>query len=81
VAAIGDIFTLRSNCWNLLNSANVTLLPKKDATQGLKDYRPISTMHSIAKLMGKIHANRLAPKMEGMVSHSQSAFIRGEINL
>jgi hypothetical protein len=28
--AIRDLFALRGNCWNLLNSANATLLPKKN---------------------------------------------------
>jgi hypothetical protein len=34
-------------------------------------------MHSMAKLLGKLLANRLAPLMDSMVSHCQNAFIRG----
>lgn len=41
------------------------------------DYRPISLMHSVAKILGKILANRLAPHLDTLVSHSQSAFIKG----
>jgi hypothetical protein len=63
-------------CWNLLNSTNVTLYPKKEGTQGIGDFRPISVMHSIAKVVGKILANRLAPHLDRMVSRSQSVFIR-----
>jgi hypothetical protein len=74
--AIRDIFNLCSNCWNLLNLVNVTLIPKKDDAQGLGDYRPISVMHNIGKLVGKILANQLEPRPESMASHSQSAFIR-----
>jgi hypothetical protein len=66
--AIRETFDLRVGCWNLLNSANVVLLPKKDGTQNIGDYRPISIIHSVAKLMGKILANRLQPYMERLVS-------------
>jgi hypothetical protein len=55
----------------------MTLILKKDGTQGLGEYRPISVMHNITKLVGKILANHLAPRLEGMVSRSHSAFIRG----
>jgi hypothetical protein len=77
IAGIREIFALRGNYWNLLNSANVTLLPKKNGAQSIADYRPISVIHSMAKLLGKLLANRLSPLIDGMVSHCQSAFIRG----
>jgi hypothetical protein len=73
VAAIKEVFALREQCWNLLNSANVVLIAKKDGAQRIADNRPISVMHSIAKLLGKILANRLAPHLDGIISHSQSA--------
>jgi retron-type reverse transcriptase len=34
-------------------------------------------MHSVAKIIGKVLANRLAPHLDSIVSHSQSAFIKG----
>jgi hypothetical protein len=77
-AAIREIFHLRAGCWNLLNSANVVLIPKEGA-QEIKDYRPISVMHSSAKLLCKILANRLAPHLDNIISRSQSDFIRGRI--
>lgn len=43
----------------------------------ITDYRPISLMHSVAKIMGKVLANRLAPHLNDIVSRSQSAFIQG----
>jgi hypothetical protein len=42
-----------------------------------KDFRPISLVHSFAKLVTKILANRLAGKLNEMVSSNQSAFIKG----
>lgn len=63
--------------FRLFNTAFTTLLPKKqDATQ-VKDFRPISLIHSFAKLVAKIMANPLAPLLPSLVSTNQSAFVRG----
>jgi exonuclease III len=66
------------NCRNLwrLNSAYITLLPKKTDAEMVKDFRPISLVHSFAKLVTKILANRLAGRLNDMVSPNQSAFIK-----
>jgi hypothetical protein len=61
----------------LLNAAYITLIPKKVDTVLAKDYRPISLVHSFAKLVTKILANRLAPLLNSMISTNQSVFIRG----
>jgi hypothetical protein len=61
----------------LLNSAYLTLIPKKDEPLRATDYRPISLIHSCAKLITKILANRLAPLLKDLVASSQSAFVRG----
>lgn len=41
---------LRGSLFNLLNSANVVLIPKKKKSMAVGDYRPISLLHSIAKI-------------------------------
>lgn len=61
----------------LLNSAYLTLIPKKADAWEAKDYRPISLVHSFAKLVTKMLANRLAPLLDSMFATNQSAFIRG----
>jgi hypothetical protein len=76
ISVIKEMFALRASYWNLLNSANVTLIEKKDGVQAIGDYRPISVMHSIAKLLAKILSIPLANNLEKLVSHSQSAFIK-----
>ncbi|WVZ55719.1 hypothetical protein U9M48_006344 [Paspalum notatum var. saurae] len=63
--------------FKLLNLAFITLIPKKVEALEVKDYRPISLVHSFAKLVTKILANRLAPRLPDMVSINQSAFIKG----
>jgi hypothetical protein len=47
------------------------------AKSEVSDLRPISIMHNIGKLLAKILANRLAPKLDQLVCHSHSAFIKG----
>ncbi|WVZ54094.1 LOW QUALITY PROTEIN: hypothetical protein U9M48_004954 [Paspalum notatum var. saurae] len=57
--------------------AFITLLPKKTDAVQVKDFRPISLIHSFAKLATKILANRLAPMLPRMVSINKSAFVKG----
>jgi hypothetical protein len=61
----------------LLNAAFITLIPKKVDAAMAKDFRPISLVHSFAKLVTKMLANRLAPLLNSMVATNQSAFIKG----
>jgi hypothetical protein len=68
---------LKGEYWNLLNSASIVLLPKKNEPVDARDYRHVSLMHSIAMLMCKMLANRLAPELKRLVSVGQSAFIKG----
>lgn len=53
------------------------LLRKKDAPTTLRDYRPISLIHSFSKLFTKCLAKRLASRLKDMVAPNQSTFIRG----
>ncbi|KAM0887262.1 hypothetical protein ACQ4PT_029162 [Festuca glaucescens] len=75
--AVMVISTGRDQHLHRLNTAFVTLIPKKEGASELTDFRPISLVHSFAKLITKIMALRLAPRMAGLVDFNQSAFIRG----
>jgi hypothetical protein len=52
-------------------------LRKKRRATAIGDYGTINIMHSMPKLLAKILANRLAPHLNSLVSHSQSVFIKG----
>jgi mannosylglycoprotein endo-beta-mannosidase len=67
---------LHSENFHWLNSANIVLVPKKDGAEEVTDFRPISLIHAIAKIVAKMIANRLAPLMNELVSNAQSAFIK-----
>jgi hypothetical protein len=71
------VWSRRFACFDRVNTAYVILIPKKEGAEEVKDFRPISLVHSIAKLVTKLLANRLTPKLQGMVSSQQSAFIKG----
>lgn len=56
-----------------LNQALVVLIPKKPNVEKIIEFRPI---HSSAKLISKILANRLATELKKIISYSQNAFIK-----
>lgn len=55
----------------------IMLIPKKPNAAAPGDFRPITMVHSFAKLLSKLLATRLAPRLNGMISKNQSAFIKG----
>nr|XP_020151653.1 uncharacterized protein LOC109736842 [Aegilops tauschii subsp. strangulata] len=48
-----NLFILKGDQWKILNSANLVLIPKKEGAATPSDYRPISLMHSVAKIICK----------------------------
>ena len=72
-----EVFSI-GNTWNMgrLNSALVALLPKKVGANSPSDFRPITMIHSFAKLISKILALRLAPRLNEVFDKNQNAFIR-----
>lgn len=59
-----------------LNGSLITLIPKGPDPKSPGDYRPISLIHSFAKLVAKLLANRLAPELDKLIDVNQSAFIK-----
>ena len=60
-----------------INASFLVLIPKKGGTEDLKDFRPISLVGSLYKLLAKVLANRLKKVMGKIVSKSQNAFAEG----
>lgn len=77
IAAINSLHASHCADLNLLNKANIILIPKKEGAEDIWDVRPISLIHAIAKIITKILAPCLAPFMNKLISPCQSAFIRG----
>ncbi|KAM0903126.1 hypothetical protein ACQ4PT_018909 [Festuca glaucescens] len=62
---------------HLANQALISLLPKHADAVEVRDFRPISFIHSVAKLVAKVLSTCLVPKMPQLVGPHQSAFIKG----
>jgi hypothetical protein len=62
----------------LLNQAYLVLPRKKIDTEIMKDFRPISLIHSLGKLFAKILSSWLAPLMHFLVMKNQSVSIKGK---
>lgn len=77
INALNQLSVLDGRNWNLLNTAFIVLIPKKENALQAVDSHPISLSHSVAKILGKLVANRLAPEMQNLISLSQSAFLKG----
>lgn len=58
-----------------LNQSFIVLIPKKEEDVTLKDYRPISLIGNIYKILSKILVVRLSRVVGMVISEHQSAFI------
>nr|GEX78691.1 RNA-directed DNA polymerase, eukaryota [Tanacetum cinerariifolium] len=57
------------------NSSFIALIPKMHGAKMVKDFRPISLIGSIYKIIAKVLANRLSYVISDLVSIEQSAFV------
>jgi hypothetical protein len=60
-----------------VNCTFIVLIPKKKNPVKLSDFRPISLIRCIYKVISKVLANRLKKVIGSVVSETQSAFISG----
>jgi len=61
-----------------LNSTFIALIPKVHSPQCLNNFRPISLVGCMYKVLAKVLANRLRTVIGSVVSDSQSAFVKGK---
>jgi hypothetical protein len=74
--AFHAFFIQHCGSFDCLNRAQVVMIPKVEIALEPKDFRPISLIHSFAKILTKVLANRLAVHIDKLISTSQSAFIK-----
>ena len=58
-----------------LNSTFIVLVRKKGGAEDIKDFRPISLVNSLYKLIAKVLANRLKKVMSKLVNTAQNTFM------
>ena len=61
-----------------LNSTFIALITKVNSPQRLNDFRPISLVGYLYKVLAKVLANRLRAVIGSVVSDSQSTFVKGK---
>ena len=61
-----------------LNASFLSLIPKKNNALNIKDFRPISLMGSVYKLLSKVLANRLRRVLDKLLSELQNSFVGGK---
>ncbi|KAF7821771.1 reverse transcriptase [Senna tora] len=62
-----------------LNRTYIYLIPKTNAPQTFRDYRPISLANVAYKLISKVLCNRLKEFLDDLIAPNQSAFIKGRL--
>lgn len=62
-----------------LNLTQIILLPKKQVSDKVEDFRPISLCNVSMKIITKVIANRLRECLPKLISHNQSAFLKNRL--
>ena len=60
-----------------LNATFLALIPKKNDASNIRDFRPISLVGSLYKILSKVLANRLKQVIDQLISESQNGFVGG----
>ncbi|WVZ62221.1 hypothetical protein U9M48_011989, partial [Paspalum notatum var. saurae] len=69
--AVNYFYHMHDQHFNKLNSAHICLIPKNTEAALISDFRPISLTHSIAKIISKVLANRLAPCLDQLLNRAK----------
>ena len=77
VMAVFRDFFVNGKFVKSMNSIFLVMVPKKEGADDFKDFRPISCVGSLYKLIAKVLANRLKKVMGSVVNKAQNAFVEG----
>lgn len=74
LAVLSCVWAQKFRNMGLLNSVYINLQPKVENASHIKDFRPISLVHSFANIVIKLLVNRLASWLQFMVSPKLDRF-------
>ena len=77
VLAVFEEFYQHSKFEKSLNATFIALIPKKNGASNIRDFRPISLVGSVYKILAKVLANRLKEVLDQLISESQNSFVGG----
>ena len=61
-----------------MNATFISLIPKKSNAAEVRDFRPISLIGGVYKIIAKVLANRLKMVLGDIVHESRNAFVKGK---
>ena len=61
-----------------MNATFISLIPEKSDATEVKDFRPISLIGGVYKIIAKVLANRLKMVLGDIVHESRNAFVKGK---
>ena len=76
---LGALIHFHNNCHMVkpFNASFIALVPKKKGAIELKDFRPISLIGSVYKILAKVLSERLKKVIGNLVPGFQNAFVQG----
>ena len=77
VLAVFEEFYQHSKFEKSLNVTFIALILKKNGASNIRDFRPISLVGSVYKILAKVLANRLKDVLDQLISESQNSFMGG----
>lgn len=77
VEVFNNLYALDGWAFEKINDAHLVLLPKKQGACEPNEFRPISLVHSLAKIFSKILARRLSPFLPRIIGDNQGALLKG----
>jgi hypothetical protein len=72
-------FALETGAIARFNFGILSLIPKVPGADKVKQFRPISLINVLFELVARAYAMRLSLVAHRIISHSQSAFIKGRM--
>ena len=60
-----------------LNATFIALIPKKNDASNIRDFRPISLVGSVYKILPKVLANHLKMVLDQLIFETQNGFVGG----
>jgi hypothetical protein len=75
--AVFEEFHARGKFVKSINSTFISLILKIQGVKEVKDFRPISLVGGVYKIISKVLANRMRKVMDKIISKPQNAFVKG----
>ncbi len=76
LGVFNNLHSERANL-NRINTSWICLIPKKGEASTARDFRPISLVNSLIKIVSKVLATRLQGILDDLINLFQAAFVKG----